>query len=75
VAESPAGIVDVAQQIILARLSEQFFGGVPRQAVRAFIPILNPPLAVDEVHTIADVIQQLSIEGWIIRENRILRIF
>jgi hypothetical protein len=74
-AKPPAGVVDVAQQVVLAGFAQQVFGCVAGQAMGAFVPILNPPLPVHEIHTIADVVQQLSIEGWIAWDNRILWLF
>jgi hypothetical protein len=75
IAETLSGMIDVAQYFVLAESPQQLFGFVAGQAMCTFIPVLNTPLPVHEVDTIADVIQQLPIEGWIARHNRVLWIF
>jgi hypothetical protein len=71
-AQSFPGVVDMAQNVVLAAFAQNFFGLVAGQARGAFVPIENPPLPVHKVDTIADIIQQLLIECGIGLNNRVL---
>jgi hypothetical protein len=63
VAQPFARLVDVTQEIILAALAKQFFGRIAGQPMRAFVPILNPAISIHEIHAIANMIEQIFIEG------------
>jgi hypothetical protein len=68
-------MIDVTQYIVLAAFAQDLFCLITGQTIGAFVPIENLPLPVDEIHAIADVIQQLFIEIRVGRNNRIVQLF
>jgi hypothetical protein len=57
----------MAQDIVLAMPSEHLISLVTTQSSGALIPVMNTPLSVHKVHTIAHMVQQLFIKGWVAR--------
>jgi hypothetical protein len=67
-------VIDVTQYSVLAVFAQDLFCLVSGQAIGAFVPVENLPIPVNEIHAIADVIQQLFIEIRVGRNNRIVRL-
>ena len=57
-----AFIIDVHQDIIRTAPPDNFFGRVAGHFRRRFVPVSNHPVAVDEIDTVADFVQQTFIE-------------
>jgi hypothetical protein len=54
--------VDVAEDVVLAIATDDFFGGIAGEAVGAFVPVLDAAVTIYEVDPVAHVFNQIFIE-------------
>src|SRR5437868_621637 len=63
VAQLAATAVHVTERIFMAVAPDHLLGLVPSQPSPTLVPVEDLPVAVDEVHTVAQTIQQLLVHG------------
>ena len=57
--ELGAGIVDVVEDVVLAVVADDFFGGVPGDAMGGTVPIEDAALGVDEIDAFVEIVEEL----------------
>jgi hypothetical protein len=66
-------IIDVAQDVILTALAQELFRFVSSQTKSSLVPVQDSPVPIHEVHTIDNVVQQLSIKAGTSWHRRIMQ--